>query len=57
MTEMTGKVAVVNGETQGLGTAIAALFAMPGASSIVICGRSREKGTRRGSTRHIDLIK
>jgi NAD(P)-dependent dehydrogenase (short-subunit alcohol dehydrogenase family) len=38
MTEMKGKVAVVNGETQGLGAAIADQFAKYEASGIVICG-------------------
>jgi NAD(P)-dependent dehydrogenase (short-subunit alcohol dehydrogenase family) len=44
MSQFEGKVAVVTGGTQGLGAAIAKLFAERGARDIVICGRSREKG-------------
>jgi NAD(P)-dependent dehydrogenase (short-subunit alcohol dehydrogenase family) len=43
---MSGKAAVVTGGTQGLGEAIAHLFADRGASSILICGRNRENGAR-----------
>jgi NAD(P)-dependent dehydrogenase (short-subunit alcohol dehydrogenase family) len=44
MNKLTGKIAVITGGTQGLGAAIARLFADRGASGIVTCGRSVEKG-------------
>ena len=42
--QFKGKVAVVTGGTQGLGEAIARLFAERGAAGIVISGRNEERG-------------
>ena len=39
-----GKIAVVTGSTQGLGEAVARLFANRGLSGLVICGRNQSKG-------------
>ena len=47
MNGLTGKIAVITGGTQGLGAAIARLFADRGASGIVTCGRSEAKGRAR----------
>ena len=43
---MDGKIAVVTGSTQGLGEAIAHLFADRGAKGIVITGRNEKNGAR-----------
>ncbi|PKP75121.1 MAG: short-chain dehydrogenase [Alphaproteobacteria bacterium HGW-Alphaproteobacteria-6] len=44
MNRIDGKIAVITGGTQGLGAAIAMLFARAGAAGIMIVGRDLEKG-------------
>lgn len=44
---LEGKIAVVTGGTQGLGAAVATLFAQRGAQGLVLCGRSADKGRAR----------
>lgn len=44
MNAIDGKICVVTGGTQGLGAAIARLFAHAGAAGIVVCGRGADKG-------------
>lgn len=44
MNRIEGKIAVITGGTQGLGAAIARLFAQAGAGGIVIVGRGAGKG-------------
>ena len=46
MNRIDGKIAVITGGTQGLGAAIASLFANAGASGISIVGRGVEKGQK-----------
>lgn len=46
MNRIDGKIAVITGGTQGLGAAIARLFAQAGAAGIVIVGRGVEKGQK-----------
>jgi len=42
--QLLGKIAVITGGTQGLGEAVARLFAERGAAGLVICGRSEARG-------------
>jgi NAD(P)-dependent dehydrogenase (short-subunit alcohol dehydrogenase family) len=49
---MDGKIAIVSGTTQGLGSAVACLFAKRGAAGLVICGRNEAKGRAK-----VDVIK
>ena len=44
MNRIDGQVALVTGATQGLGAAIARLFAQAGAKGIALVGRNRERG-------------
>lgn len=44
MAQLDGKIAIVTGSTQGLGAAIATLFAQRGVAGLVICGRNADKG-------------
>jgi len=44
MNRIDGKIAVVTGGTQGLGAAVARLFARAGAAGIVTCGRNADNG-------------
>jgi len=42
--QLSGKIAVITGGTQGLGVATARLFAERGAAGLVTCGRNAERG-------------
>ncbi|QDY70624.1 SDR family oxidoreductase [Qingshengfaniella alkalisoli] len=44
MNRIDDKIAVITGGTQGLGAAVAELFATAGAAGLVIVGRGRDKG-------------
>lgn len=44
MNRLDGKYAVVTGGTQGLGAAVARVFAGAGAAGLITCGRNRAKG-------------
>ena len=44
--QFAGKVAAITGGTQGLGEAVARLFAARGAAGLAICGRNVEQGER-----------
>jgi NAD(P)-dependent dehydrogenase (short-subunit alcohol dehydrogenase family) len=50
MSRLDNKIAVVTGSTQGLGAAIARLFAERGAKGLITCGRSREKSEKVAAT-------
>jgi NAD(P)-dependent dehydrogenase (short-subunit alcohol dehydrogenase family) len=47
--QLAGKVAAITGGTQGLGEAVARLFAARGAAGLAICGRNVERGERLAS--------
>jgi NAD(P)-dependent dehydrogenase (short-subunit alcohol dehydrogenase family) len=44
--QFAGKVGAITGGTQGLGEAVARLFAARGAAALAICGRNVERGER-----------
>ncbi|WP_342619919.1 SDR family oxidoreductase [Rhodoferax sp. GW822-FHT02A01] len=49
---LQGKVAIVTGGTQGLGAAIAQVFAQRQAKGVVICGRNQSKGEAQAAQLH-----
>ena len=44
MNRLDGKIAVITGSTQGLGAAVARVFAEAGVAGLITCGRNTEKG-------------
>jgi len=46
MNKIDGTVAVITGGTQGLGAAIARIYAQAGATGLAIVGRGLEKGEK-----------
>jgi NAD(P)-dependent dehydrogenase (short-subunit alcohol dehydrogenase family) len=44
MQDLSNKIAVITGGTQGLGAATAQLFAQRGIAGLVLCGRQQAKG-------------
>ena len=44
--QFEGKIVVITGSTQGLGEAVAHLFARRGAEGLVICGRNIDNGRK-----------
>jgi len=42
--QFVGQYAVITGGTQGMGEAVARLFAARGAAGLVVCGRNKAKG-------------
>lgn len=51
-TSLASKYAIVTGSSQGLGEAIARLFAERGAAGLIICGRNEERGNAVAASLH-----